>query len=120
MKDAFQSQHEEEELQAESGQPIMVDQKGKPILTPEQLARKTARERKANEEVSKLIKAGCTDAHQKAKARKERVDKLVENLINKISIFTESAQGAEDKMVCKAFKEKCRLEAVYVAGGCCP
>ena len=54
--------------------------------------------------------------HQKAKARKERVDKLVENLINKISIFTESAQGAEDKMVIKAFKEKCRLEAECVIG----
>lgn len=106
MKDAFQSQHEEEELQAESGQPIMVGPNGKPILTPEQMARKAAREKKINEEVCFSIfewQRSCRIL-QKAKARKERVDKLVENLVNKISIFTESAQGPEDRVVGNAFK----------------
>ena len=70
MKDAFQTQHEEEELQAESGQPIMVDQKGKPILTPDQLARKTARERKANEEVGILPDCGCTDVPSESQGEK--------------------------------------------------
>lgn len=39
------------------------------------------------------------------------MDKLAENLKNKLSIFTEAAKGPEDKAVSSAFKEKCRLEA---------
>lgn len=48
---------------------------------------------------------------QKARIRKERVDKLSENLKNKLSIFTEAAKGPEDQLVSKSFREKCRLEA---------
>jgi hypothetical protein len=39
------------------------------------------------------------------------VEKLSQNLLNKIAIFTEAAKGPEDKLVAQSFKEKCRLEA---------
>jgi len=39
------------------------------------------------------------------------VEKLSENLKNKLSIFTEATKGPEDKEVAASFKEKCKLEA---------
>ncbi|KAK4689264.1 hypothetical protein P7C73_g860, partial [Tremellales sp. Uapishka_1] len=94
MKDVFQQQHEEE-TEANGG--MIVGPNGKPVLSPEAQARKTAREKKASDE--------------KAKARKERVDKLAVNLQNKLSIFSEAAKDADDKVVGASFKEICRLEA---------
>ncbi len=39
------------------------------------------------------------------------MEKLAENLKNKLSIFTEAAKGPEDKAVATSFREKLRLEA---------
>lgn len=97
MKEALQAEREEEQHRANQSGPVLVDAKGKPIMTPEDLARKQARDRRL--------------AEGKSKARKERVDKLSTNLVNKLSIFTESAQGENDKLVGDSFKEICRLEA---------
>lgn len=92
MKDVFQRQHDDEQQDD-----FMIGPNGKPQLTPEAQARKTERERRAAEE--------------KEQARRERVDKLVANLIRKLSIFTEVATGPDDPDVGPSFKEICRLEA---------
>lgn len=96
MKEAMEMEQEEATLQASSG-PRAVDAKGKPIFTPEELARKQARQKAFQE--------------KKAAQRKARVDKLVTNLINKVSIFAESAKGEGDRVVTNSFKEIARLEA---------
>ncbi len=90
MKEALQAEHEEQTARQASGQPVMVDAKGKPILSPEEVTRKQARDKRL--------------AEGKAKARKERVEKLQTNLINKLSIYTESARGEHDKIVAASFK----------------
>ncbi|KAK8850582.1 hypothetical protein IAR55_004501 [Kwoniella newhampshirensis] len=91
MKDAFQQQHEQEEGD------MMVGPGGRPMLTPEAMQKKMIRDRAVAEE--------------KARARRERVEKLSINLTNKLNIFTEAAKGPEDKLVGASFKEICRLEA---------
>ncbi|WVW80778.1 hypothetical protein I302_102764 [Kwoniella bestiolae CBS 10118] len=91
MKDAFQQQHE-----AEAGD-YMIGPTGKPMMTPEAMQRKLMRDRAVAEE--------------KARVRRERVEKLAKNLTNKLNIFTEAAKGTEDKLVGASFKEICRLEA---------
>lgn len=63
---------------------------GQPILTPELLARRQQRQKAL--------------ADRKTAARKERVEKLKRNLINKLSIYTESARGEDDKAVTDSFK----------------
>jgi len=74
------------------------DAKGRPILTPEQRAKKAEKDRKI--------------AAEKAKAREERVKKLVENLERKLSIYVESCTGGpSDADVAKSWREICRLEA---------
>ncbi|KAG8903424.1 hypothetical protein FRB99_003319 [Tulasnella sp. 403] len=51
-------------------------------------------------------------AAEKAKAREERVQKLVDNLIRKLSIYAESVTGGpSDTEVTRSWKEICRLEA---------
>lgn len=97
MKEALQAEREEEAHKAQQTGPVYIGPNGRPIMSPEELARKQARDRRL--------------AESKAKARKERVDKLAVNLVNKLSIFTESAQGEHDRVVGASFKEICRLEA---------
>lgn len=63
---------------------------GQPVLTPELLARRQQRQKAL--------------ADRKAAARKERVEKLKRNLINKLSIYTESAKGEDDTAVTESFK----------------
>jgi len=92
MKDVFQRQHDEEQASD-----FMIGPNGKPQLTPEAQARKAEREKRLAEE--------------KEKARQERVDKLVANLIRKLSIFSEVATSVDDPEVGPSFKEICRLEA---------
>ncbi|WWC65239.1 uncharacterized protein I303_107856 [Kwoniella dejecticola CBS 10117] len=91
MKDAFQQQHEQE-----AGD-FMIGPTGKPMMTPDAMQRKMIRDRAVAEE--------------KARVRRERVDKLAKNLVNKLNIYTEAAKGVEDKLVGASFKEICRLEA---------
>ncbi|WRT70758.1 uncharacterized protein IL334_007757 [Kwoniella shivajii] len=91
MKDAFQQQHEEE-----AGD-YMIGPTGKPMMTPDAMQRKMLRDRAV--------------AEQKARVRKERVDKLAINLVKKLNIYTEAAKGVEDKLVGASFREICRLEA---------
>ncbi|WVQ85971.1 hypothetical protein IAT38_008139 [Cryptococcus sp. DSM 104549] len=91
MKDAFQQQNE-----PEPGD-IVIGPTGKPMLTPEAMQRKIARDREV--------------AEQKAKQRRERVEKLANHLEGRLNIFTEAAKGPEDQMVGASFKEICRLEA---------
>lgn len=52
---------------------------------------------------------------QKAKEREERVAKLVETLVRKLSIFTESATGVNDVDVTHSWRTICQLEAECVA-----
>lgn len=51
---------------------------------------------------------------QKAAVRKQRVDKLVEVLERKLSIFTEGANGPDDPQVTTSWRAICGLEAQYV------
>jgi len=91
MKDALQQQTDQQDGD------VMMTPTGRAVLTPEAMQRKMARDR--------LV------AEEKARIRKERVDKLAINLKNKLAIFTEAARGPEDKQVGNSFREKCRLEA---------
>ena len=100
MKDAFQGEDEVQEGD------IVMGPNGKPALSPEAQARKTARDREKSEAVSvtdSICSAG-TDFTQKARVRRERVDKLAENLKNKLAIFAEAASSPTDKPVTESFK----------------
>ncbi|KAI5449020.1 DnaJ-like protein, variant 2 [Naganishia albida] len=105
MKDALEQEQEQQTEMAQylqnaqqSGRPVPTSSGGQPILTPELVARRQQRQKAL--------------ADKKAAARKERVEKLSRNLINKLSIFTESARGDEsDKAITASFKEICRIEA---------
>ncbi|KIK95725.1 hypothetical protein PAXRUDRAFT_140069 [Paxillus rubicundulus Ve08.2h10] len=94
MKTALQ---EAEEAEGEEGKQVKRDAKGKEIISEEEKARKEEKERKTSAE--------------KAAARAERVQKLVENLDRKLSIFTESATGPDDLDVSKSWRKICQLEA---------
>ncbi|KAI0776912.1 DnaJ-domain-containing protein [Trametes elegans] len=91
MKAALQEEGENE------GENVQRDAKGREILSPEEKARRDEKARKA--------------AAEKAAVRAERVQKLVENLDRKISIFTESAASPMDAQVSESFRTICRLEA---------
>ncbi|KZT20702.1 DnaJ-domain-containing protein [Neolentinus lepideus HHB14362 ss-1] len=92
MKAAMQEADEEQEAPQ-----VERDAKGRPVVSPEEKAKKEEKARK--------------DAAEKAEARKERVDKLVENLERKLGIFTESATGPGDRDVMRSWREICALEA---------
>ena len=51
---------------------------------------------------------------QKAVAREERVQKLVEHLRHKLGIFTENATSANDPDVIESWRTICSLEAECV------
>lgn len=94
MKAALQ---EVEETEGEDHKDVKRDAKGKEILSEEEKARKEEKEKKVTAE--------------KAAARAERVQKLVENLERKLSIFTESATGPYDSDVSNSWRTICQLEA---------
>ena len=105
MKEALQQDSDDLERQA-NGDPVATTGEAgssstKPTLTPEQKAAKDDKERK--------------QAAEREKQRQERVAKLVEKLIRKLSIYTESVRNANDlvleKEVEKSFREITRLEA---------
>lgn len=85
MKDAFQNQHEEEDPND-----YTLGPNNKKVLTPEAAQRK-------------LVKDRAT-AEEKARVKKARVDKLAENLKNRLAIFTEAARGVDDKAVTESFR----------------
>jgi hypothetical protein len=93
MKTALQEAEDAEE----DGKEVKRDAKGKEILTEEEKARREEKERKTSAE--------------KAAARAERIQKLVENLERKLSIFTESATGPDDPEVSMSWRTICQLEA---------
>ncbi|OJT09248.1 hypothetical protein TRAPUB_14323 [Trametes pubescens] len=90
MKAALQEEEESEES-------IQRDAKGREILSPEEKARRDEKARKV--------------AAEKAAVRAERIQKLVENLDRKLSIFTESASNVNDPQVTESFRTICKLEA---------
>ncbi|KAK1232066.1 DnaJ-like protein [Marasmius sp. AFHP31] len=94
MKTALQ---EAEEADPDGDGKRLKDSKGRDILTEEEKARKDEKDRKK--------------AAERAAARAERVNKLVENLERKLSIFTESATGVNDQDVTRSWKTICELEA---------
>ncbi|KAG6860464.1 hypothetical protein C0995_010818 [Termitomyces sp. Mi166 len=95
MKAALQ---EADDAEGEEGDVKRVrDAKGREILTEEEKAQKEEKERKK--------------AAEKAEVRKERVQKLVENLERKLGIFTESAAGPNDPDVTASWRTICELEA---------
>ncbi|SPO32195.1 related to DnaJ-like protein [Ustilago trichophora] len=106
MKEALQQDSDDLERQANSDEASTTTtttegSSTKPTLTPEQKAAKEEKERKLTAE--------------REKQRQERVSKLVEKLIRKLSIYTESIRNANDpileKEVEKSFREITRLEA---------
>lgn len=108
MKEALQQDSDDLERQANGDDPGASNTENpggsassKPTLTPEQKAAKEEKERK--------------QAAEREKQRQERVSKLVEKLIRKLSIYTESVRNANDpvleKEVEKSFREITRLEA---------
>ncbi|SPO25144.1 related to DnaJ-like protein [Ustilago trichophora] len=103
MKEALQQDSDDLERQANGDDSTVTSGESttKPALTPEQKAAKEEKERKLTAE--------------REKQRQERVSKLVEKLIRKLSIYTESIRNANDpileKEVEKSFREITRLEA---------
>ncbi|EKM51214.1 uncharacterized protein PHACADRAFT_263235 [Phanerochaete carnosa HHB-10118-sp] len=93
MKAALQEADEE----GEENRPVQRDAKGREIVSPEEKAKRDEKARKV--------------AAEKAAVRKERVDKLVENLERKLSLFAESATGPNDPAVTQSYKQICALEA---------
>jgi hypothetical protein len=85
MKDAFQNQHEEEDPND-----FTLGPNNKKVLTPEAAQRKLVKDRAIAEE--------------KARIKKARVDKLAENLKNRLAIFTEAVGNGSDKAVIESFK----------------
>ena len=108
MKTALQEADEAEgDAQELHGPPRLKDAKGREILTPEEKAKKEEKDRiKAEKDRQK--------AAEKAAVRQERVNKLVENMERKLSIFTESATGPDDVDVSTSWRTICQLEAEYV------
>ncbi|KAF4622129.1 hypothetical protein D9613_009098 [Agrocybe pediades] len=106
MKTALQEAEDaegDEDEPPSSGQRLK-DAKGRDILSPEEKARKEEKEKiKAEKDKQKSA--------EKAAARAERVNKLVENMERKLSIFTESATGPGDPDVTRSWKTICELEA---------
>ncbi|KAG2018724.1 DnaJ domain-containing protein, variant 2 [Coprinopsis cinerea AmutBmut pab1-1] len=97
MKAAMQEDGEDEEGDTK-------EKKDPKTMTPEERARKEEKDRiKAEKERQRNA--------EKAAARAERVGQLVENLIRKLSIFTESATGPNDPDVTRSWKTICELEA---------
>lgn len=103
MKEALQQDSEDLERQAEQGTSQTNDsEKANSGLTPEQKTAKDAKELQKDQE--------------RAKQREERVSKLVDNLIRKLSVYTESIRGIGDgeeslkEEVKKSFREITRLE----------
>ncbi|EEB93196.1 hypothetical protein MPER_08183, partial [Moniliophthora perniciosa FA553] len=94
MKAALQ---EAEEAEAEGDGKKLKDAKGREILSEEERAKKEEKDKKK--------------AAEKAAARAERINKLVENLERKLSIFTESATGVDDRDVTRSWRTICELEA---------
>jgi len=120
MKSALQEAEESEEVDDDNGKPRLKDAKGREILSPEERAKKEEKDRikaeKAKEkaaEVSNLLSCLLQHAQrmQKAAARAERVNKLVENLERKLGIFTESAVGPDDPDVSSSWRTISQLEA---------
>ncbi|KAJ9092942.1 hypothetical protein QFC19_008540 [Naganishia cerealis] len=104
MKDALENEQEQQTEMAQyisaaqaAGRPVAMGPGGQPVMTPELLARRQQRQKALQD--------------KKTAARKERVERLAQNLINKLSIYTESAHGENDKAVTASFKEICRIEA---------
>ncbi|KAJ7641339.1 X-domain of DnaJ-containing-domain-containing protein, partial [Roridomyces roridus] len=97
MKAALQEADEAEEEEAERAGTRILDAKGRPVLSEQEKAAKEAKDRVKREE--------------KAKVRQERIQKLVENLERKLSIFTESATGPNDPDVTASWRTICSLEA---------
>jgi len=81
----------------QSASPSTPQKKKKKELSPEAKARKAEIEKKQSAE--------------RAKAREERVTKLVENLIRKISIYTEQAQQGHAAEVAKSVRAIWSIEA---------
>ncbi|TBU27100.1 DnaJ-domain-containing protein [Dichomitus squalens] len=79
------------------GEEAPRDAKGREILSPEEKAKRDEKAKK--------------QAAEKAAARAERIQKLVENLDRKLSIFTESATSPTDPQVTESFRTICKLEA---------
>ncbi|KAF9270539.1 DnaJ-domain-containing protein [Marasmius fiardii PR-910] len=94
MKAALQ---EAEEAEGDGDGKRLKDSKGRDILSEEEKSKKEEKDR--------------NKAAERAAARAERVNKLVENLERKLSIFTESATGVDDQDVTRSWKTICEIEA---------
>ena len=89
--------------------------KGEKDLTPDEKAKKEEKSRKEAREVRVHPRLFCTlnglIVVQREAIRQERVRKLVEELERKLSIFTESATGVDDKDVTQSWRTICELDA---------
>ncbi|KAF8903572.1 DnaJ-domain-containing protein [Mucidula mucida] len=82
---------------AEEDEKRPKDAKGRVIMSEEEKLKKEEKDRKKSAE--------------KAAERKERIEKLVQNLERKLGIFTESANGPYDQDVTSSWTTICNLEA---------
>ncbi|KAH9966296.1 DnaJ-domain-containing protein [Russula compacta] len=105
MKTALQ---EADDTEGEAGRLTIRDAKGREIISPEEKARRDEKARKAAAEVR--LRRGRGPA-AKAAVREERVQKLVEHLRHKLSIFTENATSMDDPSVTDSWQTICSLEA---------
>ncbi|GAA5942428.1 hypothetical protein JCM1841_002617 [Sporobolomyces salmonicolor] len=116
MKSAMQEAEEEEEEEAApaptatSGAPSTStsvstsSQPPKPVLTPEQ---QTAADRKKQQKEEQERKI----AAEKAKVREERVKALARKLRDKLALYSEQAQGEEDKQIAEGVQTMWSIEA---------
>jgi curved DNA-binding protein CbpA len=101
MKSALQ-EADEAAGEGEGAAPVARDAKGREIISPEEKAKRDEKARKV--------------AAEKAAAREERVQKLVDTLQHKLGIFTENANGPNDTEVMESWRTICSLEAEELKG----
>jgi curved DNA-binding protein CbpA len=99
MKSALQ---EADEATGEGAPLVVRDAKGREVISPEEKARRDEKARKS--------------AAEKAAAREERVQKLVDTLQHKLGIFTENTTGPDDPEVVESWRTICTLEAEELKG----
>ncbi|KAF8530090.1 DnaJ-domain-containing protein [Hysterangium stoloniferum] len=97
MKSAMQEDKDEDAASGSNGPKRVKSSKD---MTPEEKAQRDEKRRK--------------EAAERAAVREERVGKLVEELERKLSIFTESATGVDDKEITLSWRTICELEAEYL------
>ena len=101
MKAALQEAEEAEDAERQSRS---KDAKGREIMSPEEKGKRKEKEHQKAAE-ARFLSFQCWLRAQKVAGRAKRVEQPVENLTQKLGIFTEPATGPEDTDVSRSWIE---------------